>query len=82
MFPLDFFVETENKEYGGEEYRSHHQAQEDGRRGIEALVDLCRPDERHAPEYHGYDAGDMNNEPLVFHAAKVQNKVFRPMIGK
>ena len=72
MFPLDFLVEAKNEEDGRQEDSGHHEAQENGRRGVEVLVDLCGPHERHAPKNHGRDASQMYDESLVFHAAKLQ----------
>ena len=72
MFRLYFLVEAEDEEYGGQENGGHHETQENGRRGVEVLVDLRGPHERHAPEDHGENASQMNDGCVVFHAAKVR----------
>lgn len=72
MFFLDFFVQSEGKKYGREENCGYDKPQKDGRSGVEVLVDLCRPNERHAPENHGNNACEMNYIAPVFHAAKLR----------
>ena len=72
MFFLDFLVQTECEKYRRKEDGGHYETQEDGCRGVEVLVDLRRPNERHAPENHGDDTREMNDVGSVFHAAKVR----------
>ena len=72
VFPLYFLVEAENEKYGRQENGGHHEAQENGRRGVVVFLNLCGPYERHAPENHGRDASQMNDGCAVFHAAKVR----------